>query len=156
MPKDERGEVIFYLFSAASAAYLLDRLTKLLAFSGLSDSQSITVIPNIFHITLVLNKGVAFGLLKDQKVLFISVSLLAILFIMVYASRHRAMGAILSSSLGLILGGAAGNLVDRIRFGYVIDFIDFRIWPVFNVADSCITIGTLLLAWRVLGIKANP
>lgn len=68
----------------------------------------------------------------------------------VAAARGSRTTALRPVSLGLILGGAAGNLLDRVRFGAVIDFLDFRIWPVFNVADSCITIGAALMAWRLI------
>lgn len=141
--------MILYLLSIASSVLILDRVTKFIASSRLSVGQSIAVLPGIFHVTLVLNKGSAFGLLKDQRIFFITISIFAVSFILVYMFRHKAMGLVLSSALGLILGGAAGNLIDRIRFGYVIDFLDFRVWPVFNVADSCITIGTLILVSRI-------
>ena len=78
------------------------------------------------------------------------ISLIVIVMIAVYLIRSRSVERVLAISLGLILGGAAANLIDRVWLGYVIDFLDFRIWPVFNIADSCITIGTIILAVNIL------
>jgi signal peptidase II len=142
-------------FSLALAVFTLDRLTKWLVFDNFVQGQSIKLIPNVFHLTLVLNKGAAFGLFKDKNLIFIPFSILAILIILAYIWKRGSMHPLLSSSLGLILGGSAGNLVDRSRYGYVIDFLDFRIWPVFNVADSAISIGVALLVWNILRKKKS-
>jgi signal peptidase II len=145
--KDRRGKFLIYVrvFLVAIAIFALDALTKMLATSSLTRVQSVSVIPNIFHFTLVLNDGVAFGLLKDKADIFIPVSLGAIAFIILYIRRSVFINAATTLALGLILGGSAGNLIDRIRFGYVIDFLDFRIWPVFNIADSAISVGAGIL-----------
>ena len=145
--KDRRGKFLIYVrvLVAATAIFALDALTKMLAVNSLTQVQSVSVIPNIFHFTLVLNDGVAFGLLKDKADIFIPVSLGAMAFIILYIRRSVFINAATTLALGLILGGAAGNLIDRIRFGYVIDFLDFRIWPVFNIADSAISIGAGIL-----------
>ena len=140
---------ILYIFSVALSIGILDRITKIASYIRLSPGQSIKVLPNIFHITLVLNKGSAFGLFKEGRLFFIASSVLAIIFILLYIWKHRIMGPLLSLGLGLILGGAAGNLIDRLRFGYVIDFLDFRVWPVFNVADSAITVGVAILILKI-------
>jgi signal peptidase II len=133
------------LFSTAFCIYIIDRFAKIFALKTLSAGESIKVLPGIFHITLVFNNGAAFGLLRDRAAFFISASAFAITFIILFAWRHKGMPAMLALSLGLILGGSLGNLVDRLTFGYVIDFFDFRIWPVFNVADSAITVGVGIL-----------
>ncbi len=142
-----------YVFSAATLVLILDRLTKYVITHILANGQSIKIIPNFFHITLVLNKGAAFGLFKEMTAIFVLLSLSVIIFIILYIWRNEFGRIYLPVALGLILGGAIGNLIDRIKFGYVIDFIDFRIWPVFNMADSCITIGAIILAWHVLTKK---
>lgn len=138
------------LFLIASLVIIIDRLTKYLALDNLLQDRSIDVIPNIFHLTLVLNTGAAFGLFKHFTFFFIAMSLFVIALICFYAFRFRQKDMIVSGALGLILGGAAGNLIDRLLFGYVIDFLDFRIWPVFNIADSCITIGAILLTSKFI------
>ena len=127
-----------------------DRLSKIIVINYFLQGQSIKVLPNIFHITLVYNTGTAFGLMKGMNWIFIPLSCLVIFFIIVYIWKSSLKDGIISLALGLILGGATGNLIDRIKFGYVIDFFDFRIWPVFNIADSAITIGVMLLIWKLL------
>ena len=138
------------LFSTALCAYIADRAAKLVVLKAMTVGQSIKVIPDIFNITLVFNKGAAFGLLKDRAVFFITVSAFVITFIIILAWRHKGMSSLLAVSLGLILGGSLGNLVDRVTFGYVIDFFDFRVWPVFNIADSAITVGVGMLAFTII------
>lgn len=144
-----------YVFLAASTVLILDRLTKYIIIKKLSQGQSIKIFPNIFHITLVLNKGIAFGLFKEWRIFFIVTSTLAISFILFYIRRNKQESAPSLLALGIILGGAIGNFIDRISIGCVIDFLDFRIWPVFNIADSSITIGAIMLAWSVLRQKAK-
>ncbi|MBI4974338.1 MAG: signal peptidase II [Candidatus Omnitrophica bacterium] len=137
----------------ASVVLVLDRLTKYVVMKTLSQGQSIKVVPGIFHISLVLNKGSAFGLFKGQRLLFVSLSILAVFFIISYIWRNIRQYSSISFALGLILAGAIGNLIDRLAFGYVIDFLDFRIWPVFNIADSAIPIGTMIFIWKILKRK---
>ena len=130
----------------ASAVFLLDQLTKKYISANLSLGQSIAVIKNIFHLSLVHNRGVAFGLFNGWQPFFIILTSLVILYIVVdlcLNSKHYGISRRIA--FGLILGGACGNLLDRLRLGYIVDFLDFRIWPVFNAADSAITIGMILL-----------
>jgi len=103
-------------------------------------------------LTLIRNRGVAFGLLKGHGLLVALGTAGIILMLIGSVLREKSSKESLKMrvSLGLILGGAIGNLIDRLRLGGVVDFLDFRIWPVFNVADSCITIGAALMAWNLL------
>lgn len=132
------------------AVFAVDRITKIAATAALASGQSVPVAPNIFHLTIVRNTGAAFGLMKDQRLFFIFISILAIVFSIQYIWKNRDAGFIALLAFGLITGGALGNLLDRIKYGYVIDFLDFRIWPVFNIADSAISIGVVLLSWLIL------
>ena len=103
-----------------------------------------------FRLTHVTNTGAAFGILANQGSLLTIVSLAAVVVLVWY---YRSIGldqALVRASLGLQLGGAVGNLVDRLRQGYVTDFLDFRIWPVFNLADASLTIGVALLFFVVI------
>lgn len=134
----------------ASFVFLLDRFTKIAAVSNLSYGQSIKILPNLFNFTLILNNGTAFGLLRGQNAALALLSVLAITLIIFYILKNKSLDPVVSLALGLILGGALGNLFDRVRFGYVIDFLDFRIWPVFNIADSAITIGMAILILKIL------
>jgi signal peptidase II len=126
----------------------LDQLTKFIVAKNLALNQSLPVIKGIFHISLIHNRGAAFGILKSQGPIFILTAIFAIILIYLDLKKNKHK-KIYSISLSLILAGAIGNLIDRLVFGYVIDFLDFRIWPVFNVADSAITVGAVLLGWLV-------
>ena|SRR3989338_3311065 len=137
------------IFVIVFAILSLDQLSKFIITRCLSQNQSIPLIQGIFHLTLIHNRGAAFGILRNQVPLFISTSILAIILIYFNLKKNKHRKAY-SIALSLILGGALGNLIDRLFFGYVIDFLDFRIWPVFNIADSAITIAAVLLGWEIL------
>lgn len=129
---------------------LFDQSAKVIALKKLHQSESIPVINNIFHLTLVYNTGSAFGFFRNQNLIFTYITIFAIvLILMIFVRRPKFQNQfylkIWQLALGLIFSGAAGNLIDRIRLGYVVDFLDFRIWPVFNFADCMITGGVFLL-----------
>lgn len=139
-------------FVAISLLTLLaDQISKYVITTTMLQGQSFAVLSPVFFITYILNPGAAFGLLANKTGFFIFVSVIVVIGIMVgyrYLPRERVWAHL---ALGLIAGGALGNLIDRIRIGRVIDFLDFRIWPVFNLADTAIVIGALLLildVWR--------
>lgn len=129
-----------------------DRITKAYFSDLLSYGESLPIIRNVFHMTLVHNTGIAFGFFKDQGAVFIIVPIIAIILLVFNIYYYRQNDEALSPgyiiAFSLILGGAIGNLFDRIVYGYVIDFIDFRIWPVFNLADSAISIGAAIIAFK--------
>ena len=139
------------IFIITLSILFTDQLTKLLATQNLLLNQSAPLIKGIFHLTLIHNRGAAFGILKNQTPLFIFISILAVILIYSALRNNKYKKySFYNISLALILAGALGNLIDRLRLGYVIDFLDFRIWPVFNVADSAITIGAILLGYAIL------
>lgn len=140
-------------FFVAAAVFSLDRFTKIAALKVLALGESVKAIPGVLNITLVLNDGAAFGLFKGRAVFFVFTSLAVIITIVIYLVKSRPLSRPISVGLGLILGGALGNLADRIVFGRVVDFIDLGIWPVFNIADSCITIGAVVIVFSVLLVK---
>ncbi|MGE5280380.1 MAG: signal peptidase II [Deltaproteobacteria bacterium] len=159
-----RGSFISVLL-IAGGILALDRWTKHLAVEALSPGVSIPVFDNVFHLTLVHNRGAAFGFLPDAAFFFIFAALASIAGIAAaFLKPHlfeRIFGvgvtdARVRTALALILGGAAGNLVDRCRAGTVVDFLDFRIWPVFNFADTAITCGGLLLALAMVCEARRP
>ncbi len=137
------------IFIIVFSVILLDQLTKHLAIQFLQLNTPVPVINNFLNLTLVHNRGAAFGFFQNQLLLFVLVSLLAIGLI-IYNLKNDKNSAILKCALALILGGAAGNLIDRLRFGFVVDFLDLRIWPVFNLADSVITIAAVILTWELI------
>jgi signal peptidase II len=108
------------------------------------------VIANVFHITYWRNPGAAFGILAYRTEFFIIIGTLVAVGIIIALLKLPPGKHLLKVALAMLLGGAIGNLIDRVRIGYVIDFFDFRIWPVFNIADSAIVIGVILLAWFLL------
>ncbi|MDA1197231.1 MAG: signal peptidase II [Nanoarchaeota archaeon] len=139
-----------HFFLIALMVLFLDRITKVLVERNMFLSQTIPLIRTVFHFTFVQNTGAGFGLLRGQQSLLILVSL-AVVVIIIYSLPAILKDKKTLLPFALLFGGAVGNLIDRVYFGYVIDFIDFRIWPVFNVADTAITIGALWLVvhyWR--------
>lgn len=126
----------------------LDQSTKFLATKYLELNNPSPLIKGVFNLTLVHNRGAAFGIFKNQFYLFIFSSIVAVVLIYSILKRNKRNN-LYSFSLSLILGGALGNLIDRVFLGYVVDFLDFRIWPVFNIADSAITIGVVLLGFLI-------
>ncbi len=143
-------------FVISLGVFILDQVTKMLIMATMFLGQSIPVIENIFHITYIHNPGAAFGLLAHRTSFFIAVSLLSVAGAVIYHWKSGVRRGMLPGSLGLITGGALGNLVDRIRFGEVVDFFDFRIWPIFNVADTAIVLGAVLLALILLRPEVKP
>ena len=125
--------------------FLVDQLVKHLVVSGMHLGESIPVVKGIFHITYVLNPGAAFGMLEHQRWVFILVAVAVLLVAGIFYSRLKKESALLQVGAGLLLGGAVGNLVDRIQTGLVVDFLDFRVWPVFNIADIAICVGAGIL-----------
>ena len=114
-----------------------------------SDKLPLEIIKGVFALNLVHNTGGAFGVFSAIPYIFFIVPIIASCVIIYMLVRMR-YSKLIRFSLALILGGALGNLIDRVRFGYVIDFLDFKVWPVFNIADSAITVGTVILIIKIL------
>ena len=133
------------IFSAAFLVILIDQISKFAIRNSMHLSQSIPVVKNIFHITYIQNLGAGFGILQQQRLFLILVSAAVACIILFYSKKIGKKDRLLQVIAGIVLGGTVGNLIDRIIYGYVIDFLDFRIWPVFNIADSAVTIGVILL-----------
>ncbi len=136
----------------------LDRATKTFFSKILSVGETIPVIKDIFHFTLVHNTGMAFGLFRDHGIVFIIIPIIAIA-LLVYNIYYYRENENLSRSyifaFSLIMGGAIGNLIDRIQIGHVIDFLDFRVFPVFNVADSAITVGAVIILIKCIPLSVK-
>ena len=137
---------------------VLDQATKYLVSTTFNLYDSRVIIPGLFNITYITNTGAAFGILQGAErwrhIFFQTISVCA-LFALIYVYKSaRQKSTAFFWGLSLIFGGAMGNLVDRVRHGYVIDFLDFYIgdmhWPAFNIADSAITVGATLLAFHFL------
>jgi len=136
--------------------FSIDRVLKLLIFRSFTQGSSFPVLKNILHITPVYNSGIAFGLFKDFNTsILVAISLFTALFIIYIIFVKKPRSRLLVSALSLIMAGAAGNLIDRITYGYVLDFIDLRVWPVFNIADSAITIGAIMILIYIFNTRPN-
>jgi signal peptidase II len=150
---------IFLAIITTFSIVLVDRITKLFFSDLLAYGESLPVIRNVLHMTLVHNTGIAFGFFKDQGVVFIVIPVIAMLLLVFNVYYYRQNNEALSRSyivaFSFILGGAIGNLIDRIVYGHVIDFIDFRVWPVFNIADSAITVGAALIAFKCFRLSVK-
>lgn len=136
------------LYGVAVAAYVLDRLTKLWAERHLQGRPPLVLVPHVVSLDYTTNTGGAFSLLTSQPWLFVGASVLVCLVVVALSPRIRSTATALG--LGLVLGGGLGNLTDRLFHGQgisgrVVDFIDFHVWPVFNLADSSIVVGIIVV-----------
>ncbi len=139
-----------WLFVLPLVVVILDQFSKYIVVENMSLGESIPIIEEVFHLTYILNPGAAFGMFAHNRLFFIAIAVIVI-GIIIWARREiLASPWEVKAGCGLFLGGAIGNLIDRVRQGLVIDFFDFRIWPVFNIADIAICIGVGLIIWNLL------
>ena len=124
---------------------ILDQLSKSYIQANMRLGESIPILPDIFHITYILNPGAAFGLFADQTFFFIALAVVMMLAVVCFYPAIKKETAWMQIGVGLLVGGAVGNLIDRIQIGKVVDFFDFRIWPIFNIADIGIVCGAFLI-----------
>lgn len=151
-----RSRAALILFVTALLSYGVDRITKVWAEATLPDSP-IDVVPGVLTFQFTTNSGGAFSIGQQAPWFFVGVTAVVVVIILATSFRHTSR--VVGASLGLVLGGALGNLTDRaIRDqgmrGPVVDFIDFHVWPVFNLADCAIVVGAVLLAW--VGLRERP
>ena len=139
----------FVLIQLALIIFLLDQFSKFLVRDQLLFWESFPA-EGFFRFTHTFNTGSAFGIFRDQNTPLIWVSILGIGILMMIYRSQRKPSSLLRLSLGLQIGGALGNLIDRVRLGHVTDFMDVGAWPVFNLADAAIITGLVILAWIFL------
>ena len=153
-----------YFFLIAALVVLLDRISKWAVSASLPLHESLTVVPGFFHITHVENTGAAFGLFAESTAhwkvgALVTFSLIALIIVTILLWKNSHSVSTMTVGLSLILGGAFGNLWDRIVAGHVVDFLDFHVgayyWPAFNVADSAIVVGAILLVAEILFAKPS-
>jgi signal peptidase II len=145
-----RARLATLVYGVAAAAYLVDRISKWLVVSRLAGRPPVEVIHGVLQLNYTQNSGGAFGLGGSASWLFAGATIAVSIAIVLLSARVNRFAV--AVGMGLVLGGGLGNLTDRIirggRFsGRVVDFIDLRIWPVFNVADGCIVVGALLIVF---------
>ncbi len=143
-----------FLFLIGSGTAIFDQITKHLVQTKFMLHESVNVIDGFFSLTYILNPGAAFGIFADQDetfraIFFMIVSVIALILLAFFFRQTPSGDTVSLIAISLLFGGAIGNMIDRIRIGAVVDFLDFYIgqshWPAFNVADSAITIGVSLL-----------
>jgi signal peptidase II len=142
--------LVIVVADQASKSWILSRLGP----NG--DSTEIKIIPGFMRFIFVENTGAAFGIFQGKSPILTSLALLVIAFLIVYFRRAIAQSLWLSIAMGLQLGGALGNVIDRFRHGFVVDFINVPHWPTFNVADSSITVGVIMLGLYLITRDASP
>jgi signal peptidase II len=135
---------------AMIGVWIVDRLLKVLIQTKFIPGESLKVIPKVFHVTYVLNPGAAFGLMAGRTWVFVVTALIVVGGVIYGQFRIPKSEVLLRLAIGMVGGGALGNLYDRLVIGRVVDYIDVQIWPyVFNFADSMIVIGVVLLMFRM-------
>jgi len=134
------------IYSIAAVVIMIDQIVKLLIRTKMKLNTSIPIIPDIFNLTYTENKGAAFSILQNTQILLIIVGLVFLYLLDYYIKKEKKFSKLSIISLGLIIGGIVGNLVDRILLHAVVDYLDFTLinFPIFNIADSCITIGVII------------
>lgn len=137
----------------------IDQISKLLVVNLLTKTDSITIIKNFFYLTYINNDGAAFSILVGKRIFLILIAVLVIVMLIRYIKKNNIQNKLELVSLALIIGGSLGNLMDRVVRGYVIDFLDFKIFnynfPIFNLADTFIVIGVFLLLLKEIRKENN-
>ncbi len=141
--------MLFFSFICV-LSFLIDQSSKLAVSSLMQYGESVSIIDNIFALTFLHNKGVAFGMFNGSPYLKYVLVIAAILLVYLLYDFCKSGRRYYLLCSGLIAGGAIGNIFDRIRLGAVVDFLDFHIWPVFNLADSFISVGSAMLLFHFL------
>jgi signal peptidase II len=153
----KKNIIIFVL--GAAAVIVLDQITKSAITSRFAMHEAYPIINGFFNLVYVMNPGAAFGFLANMSgtfryVFFTGITVVVILLIIYYIVKSKPQNMLMVISLTLIFAGAVGNLIDRIRFGAVVDFLDVYVgtahWPAFNVADSAISVGAVLMIWEMI------
>ncbi|MFQ5810371.1 MAG: signal peptidase II [Armatimonadota bacterium] len=149
----KRSHVVFY--ATAVLVFVLDQFSKWAVRQGLPPGASRPVLGRFLSLTHHHNTGAAFGLVPNWTIPLIILAVVVVIVLVVYGPRAALQSRVLSVGLALQLGGAAGNLHDRLRLGHVIDFIDFHFWPVFNTADAAITCGAGIIVYSLITAKSD-
>jgi signal peptidase II len=142
----------FLLPGVATVTLVIDRVSKWVVVDSLRLGESwnpVAALERWVSLTYVTNTGAAFGLFPDHGTLFMIIAVVVVAVTVFYYRYLPGDRWLVHTGLGLQLGGALGNLLDRLRYGHVIDFVDFKVWPVFNLADTAIVVAVTILAWHL-------
>ncbi len=148
--KKYKKPIIYALIILAGIG--IDQLTKLLSVNFLKPKGSVPIIKNVIHLTYVENRGAAFGMLADNRWVFIVISTAAIIGLSIYLFKFKVPNMLYGIAISMIISGGIGNMIDRLALGYVVDFIDFALinFAVFNGADSFVCVGAGLLTLALI------
>ena len=136
----------FLVLGLSALVVIIDYILKILVINNLKPIGSITIIPNLFSLTYVENKGAAFGMLSNARWIFIVFTIVVLIILIFYLFYKKPESKLINIALILIIGGGFGNLIDRIFYGYVVDYLSLSFFPpVCNFADYCVTIGAFIL-----------
>lgn len=138
------------LYIIAIVWLVLDQLTKYYVMKYFFLSESLPIFPNVFHLTYIINRGAAFGILENQQWIFLLVAALLIVLYFIYRNKINNGPLLLRISTALLISGAIGNGIDRFYLRGVVDFLDFRVWPIFNIADIGICLGVVGVVYYLL------
>jgi len=144
---------VLAVFAISIVLIVVDQVSKILVVQLISPENPIQIIPHVLEFTLVRNTGIAFGLFKNYSTLVHGIVFVGCVVLIITLFRYNTKSHLTMIASACMLGGAIGNLIDRVRVGAVIDFIDFQIWPVFNLADSFISIAAGLF---IITVLKNP
>ena len=138
-----------------AASIVLDQVTKMWAIAVLKNGGSIKLIGDFLRFTYAENRGAAFSILQNQRIFFLIITIIMLIVLAYIYFKTKNITKLSKLSIGMIAGGAIGNFIDRVRFGYVVDFIDVRFgsiynFPIFNIADSFVVCGTILMIILIL------
>lgn len=139
-----------YLIIVVFVVVMLDQITKYMIVSNMTEGMSIPIIDQVFHLTFVLNPGADFGMLEHNREFFIIMAIVVLMFVVYMRKKILEEPLPIQIGIALFVGGALGNLIDRMKTGLVVDFFDFRIWPVFNIADIAICLGVGVMIWSII------
>lgn len=145
--------MLYVIILIAALSIAVDQILKLIVVNALEIGQTVPLIDGVFHFTYIQNFGAAFSILQNRQSFLIIITAIAMAVMAIVAVKNiNRYSKLTSVSLALIVGGGIGNIIDRIRMGYVVDFLDFRLidYPVFNFADCCVVIGAILLVISIL------
>ena len=142
-----------FIFIVFAVTLFLDQWSKYLIEQNVDLYQSIPVIQDVFHITYTRNQGAAFGILQGRRTFFIVITIVVLALLAYFYRELPLKNLVTRFAMGLAIGGIIGNFIDRVRLGYVIDFLDFRIWPIFNVADSAIVVAVIIFSYWFLVVE---
>lgn len=149
--------MIYFLISVSIIVF--DQISKFYAENLLMGKESFRLLDGIFHLTYARNTGAAFSFLRDQQAILQTITAVVIVFLIVFLFKEskKNLPILYKISLAFILGGAIGNLIDRVRLGYVVDYFDFTLinFAIFNVADSFVVVGTFVLGYFILFDKVK-